>query len=283
MPDRGETTTPRVPAGHTLLLFSSEEHRWQSIADWTLTGLDLGEKVIFSGLHLRGWHDLTRRLGRSGRDVDDLVSTGQLQFASLHDLFPDDGQEAVVTGALAEGYPGVRLSWPAIEALTRLDHEGYARVEAQIDEMCRRLPLSALCQYDADDVRDDVAAALISHPIVADGPGLIETRLVDADGEGPHVVADLVGEFDSGNAGVLEEALLRMGRVHGPVARMELDLTGLRFLSVAAGRALLEGTWAFRADGGLVSLRGASRHLNQVLVLLSLADHEGIELERGGP
>jgi anti-anti-sigma regulatory factor len=270
---------PRVPAGHTLLLYSSEEQRWHSIAGWTLAGLELGEKVIFTGLHLRGWHTLTTLLGHGGVDVDDALASGRLQFTSPLDLFPETGHEEVVADALAEGYPGVRMSWPAAEALTRMDHAGYARVEARMDELCRRLPLSVLCQYDIQDPGVDVAAALISHPIVADGPGLIDTRLVSHDGAGPALVADLVGEFDSGNAGVLEEALLRMARAHGPVARMELDLAGLRFLSVAAGRALLEGTFAFRADGGMVTIRGANAHLSQVLVLLSLADHEGIELE----
>lgn len=276
MPEPG---TPRVPPGHTLLLFSSEEQRWHSIAAWTLAGLGLGEKIIFTGLHLRGWNTLTTRLGDEGVDVDDALASGQLQFSSPLDHFPATGHEEVVTDALAEGYPGVRMSWPAAEALTQLDHEGYARVEARMDELCRRLPLSALCQYDVADTGADVAAALISHPIVADGHGLIDTRVVSLDGAGPALSADLVGEFDSGNAGVLEEALLRMARARGPVARMELDLSGLRFLSVAAGRALLDGTSDFRADGGMVVISGANAHLSQVLVLLSLADHEGIELQ----
>jgi hypothetical protein len=72
---------------------------------------------------------------------------------------------------------------------------------------------------------------------------------------------------------------VRAGESHGEVGRIELDLAGLRFLSVAAGRALLDGTGAYRGKGGTVLIRGADLHLTQVLALLTVADHAGIDVE----
>ena len=225
---------------------------------------------------------LAGAIAAHGVDTRAALASGQLVFGEAADYQAAD-QESVVTAALADGFPGLRVSGFIDADLGGLTPEEYAAVEQRTDENCRRYPMSALCLWDPA-AADRAPAAYARHLTAADRSGLVSTRHVDGAGILPaEVVADVVGEFDGSNAPMLRDLLARLTRAHRERHRVVVDLSGLRFLSAASGRAMLDGTAEFRDGGGTIVVRGAVTALVQVLTLLSLADGPGFELDGTGP
>jgi anti-anti-sigma factor len=143
-------------------------------------------------------------------------------------------------------------------------------VEDRLDDLCRRYPLSVLCQYE----RPPAAGERLLRAAQVHEGGVVDALLTaSVIGETLHVR----GEVDVTNAHVLRTLVESMTRAAGDV--LSVDLSGLSFLSASGCRALLEGTVPFRAAGGLLRLVGARPNVQRVLALVGPGP--GVELRRG--
>jgi len=253
---------------HLLLLYRDEDHRQASVGSWIQRGLDRGEKVFYSTAPDDPASMSELQPGTDG--VARAVRQGQFTFIPLEELFPGAAQPAMVRAALAEGYPGVRFSAQANAALGSVGDEDYQAIDHLMDELCARLPVSALCQYNA--ARNDgrtLATVIDCHPDAVRDAQMRLRRLEDR--------VALAGAVDLGSAEVLAHALHRICQLDGS-SEVVLDLSELTFVDVAGCRALVTGTDGLRRAGGTVICRGASGHIGKVMSLLGLDRLHGMAL-----
>jgi anti-anti-sigma factor len=253
---------------HLLLLYGDQRERQVVVGSWLRRGLERGEQVFYAtspddAATVSEWWPRDVGVARA-------VRRGQLRFVPLAEFFPGAGQAALVRGALAEGYPGVRLSAQADAALSTVGAENYQSVDDEMDRLCANLPVWALCQYDAAGNDGAMLAAVIDcHPdAVQDAQMRLRRR-------GDHVVVS--GEVDLASAEVLRRVLDRICRLDG-IAGLVLDLSTLTFIDVAGCRALAAGTDRLRRAGGTVTCQGAARHILTVMSLVGMDRLPGLAL-----
>jgi anti-anti-sigma factor len=243
---------------HALLVYHDEGLRLEQLAAFAGRGLERGEVVLCTATSEEC--TLEEGLVAQGFDVAAASRTGQLVRLALAELFSAGGLTGYVTEVLQRGHRGVRVCGNATSSNAHLGWEGMQAAEQEMDHLCESLPVAALCQYDAvagtsQELRDLVTA----HPQVVRTDTLIVTR----SGEQVH----LRGEVDFASAPVLEAALHR-AVVDGGGRSLLVDLTQLTFIDLAGHDALLRGTEALRADGGVLVLRGATGGVLQLLDML---------------
>jgi MEDS: MEthanogen/methylotroph, DcmR Sensory domain len=132
--------------GHTVLLYENEEERLTAVGAFVRRGVERGEKVLLAVAPDDDGEAflascLTTPVAASAR------GTGQVALLPLGEFYPPVGQHEVAARALAQGYPGVRLTAPATGALTVMSPTDYLALEHATDERCRSGTVSALCQY----------------------------------------------------------------------------------------------------------------------------------------
>ena len=259
-------------APHTLLIHRDESHRRASVGAWVQRGLQRGERIFYATV--AGDTHLGVDLSPGGVDVPRAVRDGQLTFVPSEEFFPGAQQATLVRRALAEGYPGVRLSARADPAIREVGAEQFQVIDQVMDELCATLPVSVLCQYDAVAATGTADAAGLTTAVdnhleaFQDGQMRVQHR-------GDRV--SVGGEVDLVSADVLAHALRRMYRP-GHSSEMVLDLADMAFVDVAGCRALVTGTEALRDDGGRVFLRGISVHVGKVMALLGIDRQPGMDL-----
>ena len=263
--------------GHVLLLHRGEEERRAQLAAWVRRGLELGEKVICAeraDVPAGIASALFDALETGGVDVDTALRARRLAVLPADQLRWPQDQLLAVEGALAEGFPAVRLSIDAGAALTVLTAADLRESERRIDELVRSRPASVMCQYTRATTTADRL-----HEVVAEHPtGVLESTL--ATGRERDRLA-LRGEIDTANADVFGALLAAADRV--PPRELRLDLRGVTHLDAAAGRQLNDATRGFRANGGRVVLVGPQPPVARTLELLDLGDLPGMQVAGAGP
>lgn len=260
--------------GHLLLLSRSEGERRHALASWVRRGIERGERVVYTQRDDDpAGRSLTAVLADDGLDVSALSSSGQLQVLSLEEYFPPGGHLELVHRALDDGFPALRLSAEARSAVAFLDVAEYARVEQSLEHLCDRYPVSALCQYPPSDTPSEVMSNGFRTHLRVREP------MLAADPQDDGVV--LSGEVDLQNAAVLEAVLARA--TEGATDLFWVDLSAIAFLDVAACRAILSGTRAFRSEGGDVLLQGPSPMLARTLRRVGLESERGISVVEARP
>jgi anti-anti-sigma factor len=246
---------------HLLLLYGDERHRQASVGSWVERGLYRGDKILYATVSDDSVSVSQWRPG--GESVTRAVRDGRFLFLPLEEFFPGAEQAALVRGALAEGYPGVRLVAQADAALSIVGDETYQSIDRAMDELCASLPVWALCQYDtARNDHHSLTAAVDSHlDAIQDAEMRLRRR-------GDHVA--LAGEVDLDSAESLTRALSKICGV-GDLSRMVvLDVSALTFIDVVGCRALVAGTDRLRRAGGTVSCQGASGRIRKVMSMLEV-------------
>lgn len=252
--------------GHVLLLYHDEPDRLAAVAAWVRRGLERGEKVLYAPSP--GDPDLETSLAQAGVDVEGATEDGRLSVLSLEDMYAD--QAGLVTRTLDAGFPGVRLSAKGAAGLPHVSRSDHQRAEREMDVLCARLPVSAMCQYDARlTVGDHRSSAVEVHSgAVHDG----RMRLY-REGDRLH----LAGEVDLSSAELLGAALRRACAAEGGDS-VTLDLSGLEFVGVAGWRALLLGTQPFRDAGGTVFLEAPRPHVRRMMAILQVGGQDHVFL-----
>jgi anti-anti-sigma factor len=259
-------TRPRLQSpwdGHVLLLHRAEDERLTRTSAWARRGLDLGERVVHAdGADGGGLLDALRR---RRVDVDAATSAGQLLPVDAERLADPQALRDLAAQALEAGYPGVRLEAPALGRPVPAAPEG----EGETQDMCGTGRVSVLCSSDRTRLRGTpLRVAVASHP---DGvrAGILSTSL-------NHAGLALAGEADMSVADVLGAALHAATDAAQGLAWV--DVGELRFLDVAAARAVMHATRRFREEGGTVVLLDARPPVRHVLHVLGLDAIEGLVL-----
>lgn len=238
--------------GHAFAVLDSEEAHTQVVGDFVAEGVRRGECVLLAGLEGREQRIWTR-LRRSG-----VVGPGWEPSATtaVRLLPPDpDRLVAAVTGALAEGYAGVRFSG----AITT---PGVNDFEAVVAPLAAEHPFTVLCPYFRSllvpgqheeltrlhDTEVDVA------PVYDDGVFRLTRR---------GALLCLAGELDSGNADALRAVL--HATLAGGGRPASWDVADLHFLDVGAADSLV----AAAAGPPGLTLVGASRLTARLVRLLA--------------
>jgi hypothetical protein len=258
--------------GHAFAVLDSEEAHTQVVGDFVAEGVRRGECVLLAGLEGREERIWTR-LRRSG-----VVGPGWEPSATtaVRLLPPDPGRLAeAVTGALAEGYAGIRFSG----AITT---PGVSAFEAAAAPLAAEHPVTVLCPYFRSlleagqheeltalhDTEVDVA------PVYDDGVFRLTRR-----GE----LLCLAGELDSGNADALRAVL--HATLAGGGRPASWDVGDLHFLDVGAADSLVAAAagppgltlvGASRLTARLVRLL-ADRHPDRTVDLVDAPPDEGAE------
>ncbi len=256
--------------GHLLLFYDEEAQRRDGVAAWVRRGLELGSKILYTEPP-----DEAPALSAAGLLQGDAgalgaMDRGQIQVVPADRMAYDvDFMEALVDGALAEGYPSVRWSGNAATAWGVIPRSRHELVEQAVDRLCTTRPLSAMCQYPAPESRDTVGFLSRSHRA-----GLRQQLLQAAPADCGLAVA---GELDITNEGTLR-SLLAAETAATDRALFVLDLSLVDFLDLPGARALLFGTLDYRRDGGRVRLQAPQPHVAHLIHLLGIDQEDRIEV-----
>jgi anti-anti-sigma factor len=263
-------------APHTLLVHREESHRQASVGAWVQRGLQRGDRIYYATV--AGDTHAVTDLSRAGVDVPRAVREGQLTFVASEEFFPGAQQAALVERALAEGFPGVRLSAQADPAIREVGPSRFRAIDELMDELCATLPVSVLCQYDALAATDTADAARLATAVdchldaIRDAQMRVQRRSDQV---------SVGGEVDLVSADVLAHALRRIGgseHASEEASELVLDLAELAFVDVAGCRALVTGTEALRDGGGRVFLRGVNGQVQKVMALLGIDRLPGLNV-----
>jgi anti-anti-sigma factor len=259
--------------GHLLLVHASERQRRAGVTAWVRRGLDVGAKIFYvEPPHEPGDRRLMGVLHEGGVDAEDLAERGQLEvFPADERVYSTAWQASVTDEALSDGYPTVRWSGEARTAWSLMSRGVHADIEWATDELCQARPVSVLCQYPSDLTEADLQAVCAMH-----GGGLRETLVQTSPIPGGVAVA---GEIDHSNARMVHVALTAASATHTEDDPFLLGLEAVDFLDVAGARALLTGTHAYRARGGVVRVPEAQPPVGRLLRLLGVDRFDGFSLE----
>lgn len=249
--------------GHLLLLHRSEPERQASVAAWVHRGLERGEKVYYTELpEPKIEVSLLPTLAKHGVDVEK-IPDGQLSILPVQEFYPRSGQVDLVMRALDEGYTSVRLSAEADAPLSFVSPRRHRDIEETMDDLCRELPVSAMCQYDAHTtIGSRLVEAVNTHPVAVRASEMMMRRRRD--------VMTLSGELDLTNSELLRFALGQATDGRSDLTSFSVILADLSFLDIAGCRALLLGTERFRRSGGQLYLEAAPKHVTRVLRALGV-------------
>jgi anti-anti-sigma regulatory factor len=159
---------------HACLIFEESIEFERTAVEFLYAGLGLEQRLVYVG---EGDPDsLAQSIGHLG-DVDRLRDTGTLVISTIEEFCDPrvgviaedqlDRGRALLDGALADGYAGVRFAADVTRlAAEPLSWTNHLRWEQLADAEMDGLPFSALCGYRGSEVGEEAAAALSCvHPL----------------------------------------------------------------------------------------------------------------------
>lgn len=256
--------------GHLLHLHRSEQDRRTAVVAWASRGLSLGERVVYiAPVPDRAQDLLCALLEREGTDAAAALHHGQLQvIGPAPQLYSPSGQVGLVDQALRDGFTAVRVSAEEDGTAAVVTEQEHAELERSMARLCRSHRVSALCQYHHD------LTPMMLHAVCGMHSGVMAGELrIHSDGVGVH----LSGEVDVSTQAVLRSALQAV--LSRDLRELTVELGQLRFVDVAAARALFAATREYRRGGGRIRLNAIQPTVRRVLDLLGLALAPGVVLE----
>jgi hypothetical protein len=271
---------------HVGRAYASERERWRGLVPFVAEGVGLGEKVAYiaPASEAERFRLEFRQAGReAGRDldVDGLLAGGQLalepaerHYTATSGFDPDSAianWRDLVDQTLHEGRPGLRVAGEVAWLFARAGSpERWAAYELRFDLLAARLPLTGMCCYDLR--APEAAAAELAHAVHPLWLGELPPSWRTTDGEARfqlHGTLDggisIGGEMDHASAGEVGAVLAgALDDLREPV----LDVSSLRFVDVAAMRAIFRAGEQLARRHGRVQVRGASGLFRKVWGLL---------------
>jgi anti-anti-sigma factor len=242
---------------HAIAVPESDEQLWQVSAEFLAHGLIRGEQVIY-------FDDGTSERVLERMADDGVAVTGPLREGGFTIVPSDAGRRcspdevaetvrATIDGALAAGYPAVRMT--GLLAFVRkrggssAPGYGMADYDRVIDRVVRDRPAHVLCIYDRARYSEDVVEAMRAvHRTEVVAPSIYDDGLLRITAVGPGA-ARVAGEVDHSNRPrirkLLEAALDRALRLPDAPTDITLDLSSLRFLDVAGAIGLVHAAEEF--------------------------------------
>jgi anti-anti-sigma factor len=256
---------------HAALLWRAPWQQQRSVAQWISAGVARGERVVWPGDDA----NLSRAIAQQGVDLPAAKERDQFLRVSLEELCAAGRQAAVLESALGKGFPGVRVTVPANAVLDLLGEAGYRRFDEELDNICTRLPVTALCRYHLREGASPEETASALDLLLETHPSAVSDGQMCTRRHGDRIV--LAGEVDLSSAELLS-AWLRVACAGVSSGEMLLDLSQLTFVDVAGCRALVNGTATLRGAAGVVFLAGLQGHTKRVMTLLGIDRIPGMRL-----
>ncbi len=146
------------PGDHACLTFSDADERLDIVAAFVRDGLEHGDKVVCLTDTLEPG-ELSDELSDRGLPVEASTCSGQLEVVpsvsayviggAFDPVQVISGLRSRIDGALAEGYPGLRISADMVWALRPVGGlEQLLTFEVQFSELLASRPATVVCQYD---------------------------------------------------------------------------------------------------------------------------------------
>lgn len=244
------------PGDHACLTFSDADERLDIVAAFVQDGLDRGDKVVCLTDTLAP-DELSAELSERGLPVEATTCSGQLEVAPsmsayvLGGTFDPvqviSGLRNRIDGALAQGYPGLRISADMVWALRPVSGlEQLLTFEVQFSELLASRPATAVCQYDRagfDAVSLAGASAVHGRGVAAVTYHSDAVLRICRQHIPPGV--RIAGELDYRGLDALTRALAEAVRLD---THLFLNLSQLAFIDVAAAGVVLQT--AYGLDGG---------------------------------
>jgi hypothetical protein len=250
------TTVDDPSAVHACAVPGSDEQLWELSARFLGIGLTLGEQAVYFD---DGTVDaVLERLVDDRVPVERSLADGQLTVVGATEtraVLRGTVRDAAVMlagridRAVAEGYPGFRMTGQFNSGLSRRDGVGIADFDTMLDTVLAGRPARVLCLYDRHRYPDDMIERMRAlHRVEIESPALYDDGLLRITRVAPFRMR-LAGEVDHSNrpvvarmiAATLDEAL----RSDVAPAALELDLSSLRFLDVAGAVGLVHAAEGF--------------------------------------
>ena len=236
------------PGDHACLTFSDADERLDIVAAFVRDGLDRGDKVVCLTDTLPP-DDLSAELSERGLPVASTMCSGQLELVPSVSAYiaggtfdPEQvisGLRSRIDGALAAGYPGLRISADMVWALRPVSGlEQLLTFEVQFSELLATRRALAVCQYDRegfDAVSLAGAASVHSRGVAAVTYHSDAVLRICRQHIPPGV--RIAGELDYRGLDALIRALAEGVRLD---QALFLNLSQLRFIDVAAAGVVLQ-------------------------------------------
>ncbi len=250
-------------ASHACTVPVSDEQIWEMTARFLADGLAAGERVLY--FEDGGADALLQRLDddrvayripmqRGQFEIVPAVVTRQLITSGPGGVLA--AVDGVITQALDEGYPAVRLSGDGSHSLAHDRGATMLEYESKLDTLLGPRPARMLCMYDRGRFPENMIKRLRAlHDTEVVAPAVYDDSLLRITSAAPFT-ARVAGEVDHSNRPrikrVLEVALDDALRSHSSTAEVMLDLSSLRFLDVAGAVSLVHAAEEFPSTHRLV-------------------------------
>ena len=263
MGDGMRTTTVDDRSAHACAIPASDEQLWEMTARFLADGLRAGEQAVY-------FDDDGCATAVLERLVDDRVPVlGPLADGQLTVVAAEATRAALtgpvrdaavlltdmIGGAVDAGYAGFRMTGQFSSGLVRSDGVNLADYDAALDALLVGRPARTLCFYDRRHYSEEAIERMRAlHEVEVDAPALYDDNLLRVTRAGRYHLR-FAGEVDHSNrpvlgrllASALDDAL----RSHDSPEQIEVDLSSLRFLDVAAAVALVHAAEGFPESHGL--------------------------------
>ncbi|MGQ0479657.1 MAG: MEDS domain-containing protein [Pseudonocardia sp.] len=261
---------------HACVVMDSDEQHWEVVAGYVHNGLALREKVVFFDGD-RSAVPVLRRLAEDRMDVDTMVRTGQLTIvppdamawmwtASTEEI--GDLVAATVDDALAEGYPGVRLTNEPAAGRSDRSVGRLGEIDRAVDAVLRARPATLLCQYERRHwAGTDLIRLGELHQVDVVAPALYDDGLLRVTRLAPFRTR-VAGEIDFSNRELvrmmIEKELDQALRAPSPSGQVEVHLESLRFADVTSAVQFVQMAGEFPQSQQLV-LHGVQPGVRRLL------------------
>jgi anti-anti-sigma factor len=236
------------PGDHACLTFSDADERLDIVAAFVREGLDRGDKVVCLTDALEPAR-LSAELSERGLPIEASTCSGQFEAAPSVSAYVAGGAfdpaqvisglRTRIDGALAEGYPGLRISADMVWALRPVSGlDQLLTFEVQFNELLASRPATVVCQYDRvgfDAVSLAGASAAHGRAVTAVTYHADAVLRICRQHVPPGV--RIAGELDYRGIDALTRALSEAVRLDD---HLFLNLTRLSFIDVAAAGVVLQ-------------------------------------------
>lgn len=261
---------------HACVVVDSDEQHWEVAANFVTGGLRHDQKIVYYD-SARTAEPLMRRLREDNVDVEQHRRSGQLTLMtpeqtdklwtmSLPELLGLLGQ--TVGEALGEGYPGIRITDEAANAVHRPRGISLAEYDRAVHDGMQGNPVTLLCQYERTDWSTAELSELCDlHSIDVATPAIYDDGLLRITRQAPFSTR-VSGEIDFSNRhlvrGIIDKELDRALRALQHHDEIEVHLESLRFADVATVVQFVQAAESFPQSHRLV-LYGVQPLVRRVL------------------
>lgn len=260
---------------HVCWTYDDDTRFWDAVVHYIADGLRDGQRVACyfpasiaddARVYLDGTEVAFAQAAAEGALIVGNTEDAYMPGGAFEPDLRITGYAAMADQAIADGFTALRVLGEATSLVDdAVASEAWPSYELRADLLTARMPMTALCAYDARRCDARALAVLRSvHGATFGARGCDGGFYVHAD---PSGVLCLGGEIDLACAGTIGDLVADAAR---DATEPVLDVSGVRFVDVAGLRAVVHGARALAGRDERARIRGASPALRRMWRLLDL-------------